>query len=82
MNNGPQVEPPTRYELRIRGNLPPQWSEWFEGFDLITLNDGGTLLIGPCADQPALHGVLMKIRDLNLVLLEVRLIEPGGDEYN
>lgn len=79
MNISPQAALPFRYELRVKGNLPAQWSEWFEGFELIPLDDDETLLAGACADQSALHGVLIKIRDLNLVLLEVRCVKPGLD---
>ena len=39
--------------------------------------DGATTLIaGPVADQAALHGLLTKIRDLGLPLLEVRRLDP------
>jgi len=37
--------------------------------------DGTTVLTGPVADQPALHGLLIKIRDLGLPLLSVNRVE-------
>ena len=38
--------------------------------------DGTTMLTGPLADQPALHGLLIKIRDLGLPLLSVNVLGP------
>lgn len=62
------------YEIRIEGQLAPGWSEWFGGLTVTPLEDGYTLLTGPVADQAALHGLLGKIRDLNLKLVAVRRI--------
>ncbi len=58
------------YQIRIDAQLGSQWTEWFDGMS-ITLDDGQTLLTGPVADQPALHGLLKKVRDLGLPLLAV-----------
>ena len=56
------------------------WSEWFEGLT-ITLGDSGeTILAGPLADQSALHGILIKIRDLGLPLLALARIAPAGGQ--
>ncbi len=65
------------YEIRIRGILDDHWQPWFEGMILKAdaQYDGGqgcTVITGPLADQPALHGVLERIRDLNLTLISVR----------
>ena len=51
------------YQIRIKGHLDSQWSEWFNGFAISHQDDGTTVLIGPIADQPALHGLLVKIRN-------------------
>ncbi len=60
---------PTVYEIRIEGQLEPCWSEWLEGMTITPLDTGETLLTGPVADQAALHGLLNRIRDMNLKLL-------------
>jgi hypothetical protein len=57
------------YRIRVKGNLDEKWSEWFDGFDITPQPEDETLLIGPVADQSALHGLLCKIRDLGLPLL-------------
>ena len=65
-----------RYEIRVEGVLDSRWAAWFDG---LQVSDGGeqTVISGLLADQPALHGLLAKIRDLGLCLLSVRLLDPG-----
>ena len=67
---------PGRYEIRLRGHLDSRWAAWFDGLSLTNSSDGTTIICGPVADQAALHGLLTKIRDLGLPLLEVRRAEP------
>ncbi len=67
------------YEIKIKGHLDEHWRQWFEGMELRNVTNGDTgqectLITGPIADQPALHGLLAKIRDLNLALISVRKI--------
>ena len=59
------------YHVCVRGHLDDRWSEWFGGLAIHLQDNGTTALIGPVADQAALHGVLARIRDLGLPLLEV-----------
>lgn len=61
-----------RYEIRIKGRLDGHWSEWFDGLEIAYPDDGETRLSGPVADQAALHGLLARVRDLNLKLLSIR----------
>lgn len=68
------------YQIRIKGHLNNSWSEWFEGLSMTHEEDGTTVLTGPVADQPALHGLLVKIRDLGLPLVSVNPIEPNQGE--
>jgi len=71
---------PARYEIRIEGLLDSHWAAWFE--DLHLSNDGAQTVIScPLADQPALHGLLAKIRDLGLCLISVRRLDSddAGD---
>jgi hypothetical protein len=67
------------YKIRIKGHLDAGWLDWFEGMTLRYVLDKQTgleftELRGVFADQPALHGILIKIRDLNLTLISVRKI--------
>ncbi len=64
------------YEVRIKGHLPPFWSETFEGMQLTLTPNGETIITGEVMDQAALHGLLARIRDLNLTLISVSRIKP------
>ncbi len=72
--SGPR--PPARYEIRVEGVLGEHWAGWFEGLQ-VSSEAGETILSGPVSDQPALHGVLVKIRDLGMRLISVRRLDPG-----
>jgi hypothetical protein len=62
--------------VRIQEHLAPRWVGWFEGLTMTHTESGETILCGPIADQAALHGVLARVRDLNLTLIAVNRIEP------
>jgi hypothetical protein len=65
------------YEIRVQGQLDSNWSDWFNGLDVMPQENGETLITGPLQDQAALQGILTKIFNLHLVLLSVRRIDPG-----
>ena len=67
---------PARYEVRVDGVLDGRWSAWFDGLQVSSDDRGQTTIAGPVTDQAALHGVLDKVRDLGLELLEVRRTDP------
>jgi hypothetical protein len=69
---------PARYEVRVEGVLEGRWSEWFEGLEVERVGDD-TILSGTLPDQPALHGILDKVRDLGLTLIAVRRLPPDED---
>jgi hypothetical protein len=71
MTNGAAFDRPTRYQIRVKGALDQTWWEWFDGFDLFPQADEETILSGLVADQAALHGLLVKIRNLGLPLISV-----------
>ena len=64
------------YQIRVNGVLDSSWSAWFDGLQITSDDRGQTAIAGPIADQAALHGLLAKIRDLGLELLEVRRTDP------
>src|SRR5713101_3973700 len=77
-----EIDPgqPMVYQIRIKGHLGRQWTDWFEGLTLTALDNGETLLTGPVVDQAALHGLLRKVRDLGIPLLSVVRVKPGQTE--
>jgi hypothetical protein len=71
------------YQIRVQGELDEDWIDWFDDGKrvssiVLTVDRGVTTLTGTVADQPALHGLLSKIRDLSLALLSVKRVEVEG----
>jgi hypothetical protein len=67
---------PTVYQIRIRGHLGREWTDWFEGLTIQLTDNGETLLTGPVVDQAALHGLLRKVRDVAMPLVSVMCVSP------
>jgi len=65
------------YEIRIKGHLDAQWTDWFGGLTITLEEDGDTLLTGLLVDQAALFGLLRKVIDLGMSLLSINPVKPG-----
>jgi hypothetical protein len=77
-NPDPTTDPsqPVVYQIRLKGHLDSQWTDWFGGLTITLEEDGNTLLSGLVADQAALHGLMKQVRDLGIPLVSVCLVEP------
>src|SRR5437588_11916585 len=77
-----EIDPgqPMVYQIRIKGHLGHEWTDWFGGLTIRLTDTGETLLTGPVVDQAALHGLLRKVRDLGVPLLSVNRVKPGEAE--
>ena len=78
------IERTAVYEIRVQGELDPEWTNWFDDGRRVSAVDihaerGVTTLTSQVADQPALFGLLLKIRDLSLALLSVNLVEAHAE---
>ncbi len=73
-NGHNEVDQRMIFQIRIKGHLGQEWTDWFEGLTITLEEDGNTLLSGPVADQAALHGLLKKVRDLGMPLLSVNSV--------
>lgn len=63
------------YRLRVAGHLDDHWFAWFGDVTITHEADGTTSIRAVGADQAALHGLLMKVRDLGVTLISVQEIE-------
>ena len=68
------------YEIIVQGHLDTDWSEELEGLTITHRSDGTSALSGPLTDQGALHGLLLKLRDLGLTLLSCSRLEAQEPE--
>ncbi|HYJ13208.1 MAG TPA: hypothetical protein VEW66_06435 [Thermomicrobiales bacterium] len=71
------LDQPMVYQIRIKGHLGPQWTDWFGGLTITLEESGDTLLTGPVVDQASLHGLLRKVRDLGMPLISAVRVKPG-----
>jgi hypothetical protein len=70
--------PTAHYEIRVEEVLDDRWSPWFEGLEIRSQADE-TVISGPLRDEPALYGVINKVRDLGLTLIAVRRLDQDMD---
>jgi hypothetical protein len=66
---------PAWYEIRVAGVLDSRWAAWFDGLE-VSGHSEETVIFGLLTDQPALHGLLARVRDLGLTLIAVRRLDP------
>ena len=79
MNTQRTKNTPQLYEIRVAGHLSENWAARFEGMSMRHDPEGETVLSGKL-DQAALHGVLVRIRDLGLNLISInRVAAPGSN---
>ena len=79
-NNRPDSLESMIYQIRIRGHLDSQWTDWFDGLSITLEENGDTLLSGSVTDQSALYGLLRKVRDLGMPLVSVVQVQPNRSE--
>jgi hypothetical protein len=75
MTQYPKRQVPAGYRLRVAGHLDDHWKSWFGDLTLTHESDGTTSISGVVSDQAQLHGLLMKVRDLGVILISVEVIE-------
>jgi RimJ/RimL family protein N-acetyltransferase len=69
----------TTYEITVDGHLDDHWSAWLGELDMTRADDGTTTITVPVADQAQLHGVLAGLRDIGVVLTELRIRSDADD---
>jgi hypothetical protein len=69
----------TRFHIIVRGHLPAGWSDVLDGMEIVCLPEGNTRISGNLPDQPALFGLLLRLRDLGVTLVSVNPAEGKGN---
>jgi hypothetical protein len=69
------------YQIRFKGQLGPDWSDWFDGLTIVPQPNGEMLLIGKIVDQAALYGVLVKAQRLALHLISLEVVSNHLEEF-
>lgn len=64
-----------KVEIRVKGQIDENWSEWFEGFKIQPREDGESIMLGEVKDQADLYGLIAKMRDLGLTLMAVSIVD-------
>ena len=67
------------YQIKLKGHLRDDWSDWFGGLSIHHDETGNTLLTGDLVDQSRLHGLLKRIRDAGMELISVNPINEADD---
>jgi hypothetical protein len=58
-------------EIKVKGQLDEEWSDWFEGMTITHTERDETVFTGSVADEAAMYGILSGLRDLGLQLISV-----------
>ena len=73
-SNRPETQSSEKfYRICVKGRLDAERATWFGDLGM-TYEAETTILSGSIPDQPALFGVLLKIRDLGLELISVECL--------
>jgi hypothetical protein len=62
-------------EIRVKGCIDEHWSEWFDGLTVAHSSQDETVLTGSIPDQPALYGLIARLRDLGVSLRSLECVE-------
>jgi hypothetical protein len=70
------------HSIPVQEHLAATWSAWFDNMTISNEASSQAVLRGQLPDQVALHGVLIKIRDLGLPLLAITIIATDKIHHN
>jgi hypothetical protein len=70
---------PAVYRIRVDGHIDERRAEVLGNLTVIHEQEGVTTLVGPVADQAALYGIIVRLRDMGLELRDVQRIETDTE---
>jgi hypothetical protein len=68
--------PSLHITILLEDHLSESWSVCFDGLQITSTDNHGACLSGDLIDHSALHGLLERIRDLNLHLVSLQ-VQPS-----
>jgi hypothetical protein len=68
------------YAIKVRGHLRAHRLRGFDRLEITHEAGGETTIAARIADQAALYGLLVSIRDLGVLLLSVQCVEYTGNQ--
>jgi hypothetical protein len=72
MLDKPGYEVRRLYRIRISGQLDPEWADWLGALHVIKQEADPTTTVLVClADQAKLRGILNRVWDLNLIVMDL-----------
>jgi hypothetical protein len=69
-------------EIRVKGQIDRDWSDWFGGVTVTPTAEGETLLVGVVRDQSALYGLLIRLSSLGINLLSVSCVNSISKRHS
>lgn len=68
-------------EMRVKGQISQQWSEWFVGLTISQSDPDETILTGLVQDEAAVYGIISRLRDLGLTLTSLSSKVIRGNQH-
>ena len=66
-----------RTEIRVKGNINPNWSDWFGELQFQENTCDETILRGRLPDMAAVYGIISRLGSLVIPLVSVSCIEES-----
>ena len=66
-----------RTEIRVKGKITPNWSDWFGELQVQESTCAETILLGKLPDMAAVYGVISRLGSLVIPLVSVTCVEES-----
>ena len=66
-------------KIQIKGQIDPNWSDWFEGLKITHAGGEVSILRGALQDQAELYGLLARLWNLRLELISLKVNDSQND---
>lgn len=63
------------YEITVESAVGPLVVEALDGFEVVEISGGQSRLVGTVVDQAAFHGMLNRLQDLRLEIIDIHRLD-------